>query len=388
MKAILLNRILIVLGFIGIFLAGVLSLESYFKLAVPCGGSNDCATVAADKSSHLLGIENSYLGLIAYIVLTGLAIYRTRSLVTSWKKSTSLGYGLTAIGTLYSIGLQVYAHEKIHATCKWCLGSAATITVMLIVYALLMQDVDDQVMQAPKTDDVPEDRPELLRKPDFPMASVMAAVLGVLSLIGIFGMKASMEAGQKINLTPEQIAKANLVPKDAHIYGKPNSPLTIVEFADMCCPACQRYSPQVKHFVEGHPGQIRLVYRNFPLPMHPLGMTAAAIGECMADEGLFWDFMIGVMSLNRQPNDLDELLGIAKGLGADVNKIKKRLSDTNDPAYDRLTRDLDTVHALGIDTTPTFMVVVKGEVKQVVGPSEIMDTLNGDKYKSVMEGRG
>ena len=84
MKALLLNRILIVLGCLGIFIAGILSLEAKFDLAVPCGPTGGCAIVAADPSSKFAGIPVAYFGLLGYLLLAGVATIRGVNPISKW----------------------------------------------------------------------------------------------------------------------------------------------------------------------------------------------------------------------------------------------------------------------------------------------------------------
>lgn len=382
MKAILLNRVLIVLGFIGLFLAGVLSLEAGMDLVVPCGSSGGCAKVASDPSSHFLfGIPNAYLGVVGYLALIALGCARAVKPVRNWRPLVSLGYIVASIGTLFSIGLQYYSLTQIHATCMWCLGSAITMVVILIVYAMLAQELENVTTSAPVGDEDTVVATMGYRAPKSDITMIFA--LPVLVVIGLSVMASAMQKGSGIGpIDPDRLAKVDFVPKGANTFGVATSPVTIVEFADLCCPACQRTSPLVKEFVIQHPGKAKIVYRHYPLPMHPLSEPAAVISECMADENRFWDFAMSVMALKRQPNDVGELLALAKSAGGDPDKIMKRLEDVNDPAYSRVERDLQAVKQLGITSTPTFFVVIGGKVQDVLGPTEVLTVLNGDKYKA------
>lgn len=372
MKAILLNRILLVLAFIGIFVAGVLSLEKGLNLEVPCGPSGGCATVANDPRSLWLGIPVAYFGLVGYLVLAALAIARSVMPVRAWKQLVGIGYAASAVGTLVSLYLQYQAFFEIHATCLWCLSSAILMIVTLIVYAMLAQQMES-LSDADVALDAAPDRPLFIALP-------IAAVAGIT--IAGFNMQPAMA---KI---PE-VSEAELIPADAHIFGQPGAPLTVVEFADLCCPACQRTSPKVKEFVMEHPGQIRIVWRNYPLAnLHKEALSAATIGEIAADEHRFWEYAMSVLGLDRQPNNIDELISIAKANGINEQKLRTRLQDKNDPAYGKVARDLALVKKLGITSTPTFLLVSKGKVLDVAGPSQIMDRLDDGRFKNIMSGHG
>ncbi|MFQ5540843.1 MAG: DsbA family protein [Candidatus Paceibacteria bacterium] len=79
-----------------------------------------------------------------------------------------------------------------------------------------------------------------------------------------------------------------------HIFGNPDAPVTIVEFSDFECPFCQRLHPTLSRVVEESDGQVRWVYRHFPLSsIHPQAESAAAASECvarLAGNDAFWEF--------------------------------------------------------------------------------------------------
>jgi protein-disulfide isomerase len=63
----------------------------------------------------------------------------------------------------------------------------------------------------------------------------------------------------------------------------------IVEFSDFQCPYCAQMA-RILHQLEGqYPGKIRLVFRDFPLPMHKDAATAAEAAACAADQGKYWE---------------------------------------------------------------------------------------------------
>src|SRR5262249_35296221 len=57
--------------------------------------------------------------------------------------------------------------------------------------------------------------------------------------------------------------------------GPSDAPVTIVEWADFECPACKAMYPGFEDLVRHFPGQVRLVYKFYPLSIHPHGEGAA-----------------------------------------------------------------------------------------------------------------
>lgn len=371
-KAILLNRILLVLAFIGVFVAGALSIEKFMNVLLPCGNSAGCALVANDPSSKLFGlIPVAYIGLAGYVLMAGLAIMR--SIKTPYDvRLATYGFGAAVAGAAYSVYLQFISLFRIHAVCPYCMTSAIDMLLTLGVYWMLVTELKKQPL------------------PEREMGKADIWMIACLPIMVIVGL--SVLPGTPSGLGPDmakvEMNQNSLVPENPNSIGPADAPVTVVEFADMCCPTCQQVSPKVKKFIGGHPTRIRLVYREFPLKAHQFGRISAAIGEYAAEKGRFWDFTMSVMGLQRQPDSVDELLDIAKSLGLDPVDIKKRLSAKDDPVYARVTRDINFGRSIGVNSTPTFIILGKGLKPMNAGPSDILNILQGGNYKKLISGDG
>jgi len=74
--------------------------------------------------------------------------------------------------------------------------------------------------------------------------------------------------------------------------GPANSTVTIVEFSDMQCPHCKSAQPTIERLLQDEPNA-KLVFENFPLPMHDWAAKAAAYNVCVAQKSpdAFWKFV-------------------------------------------------------------------------------------------------
>jgi protein-disulfide isomerase len=74
--------------------------------------------------------------------------------------------------------------------------------------------------------------------------------------------------------------------------GPKASPVTIVEFGDLQCPACKAAQPTIEALVAAEP-QARFVFQNFPLEMHNWAAKGAAYADCVgrASNDAFWKFV-------------------------------------------------------------------------------------------------
>ena len=106
--------------------------------------------------------------------------------------------------------------------------------------------------------------------------------------------------------------------------GAENAPVQIVVFDDLECPFCAKMHAQMFPAVlERYKGQVRIVYKDFPLDQHPWAMRAAIDSSCL-----------GAQSTTGYWNLVDYIHAHAGELGGD----DKGLAKANE-ALDTLTRD-------------------------------------------------
>ncbi|HEY0868131.1 MAG TPA: vitamin K epoxide reductase family protein [Fimbriimonas sp.] len=377
MKAVLLNRILLVLGFLGLFISGFLSLAKVLNANVPCGASGGCDAVTNHPSAYVAGFPVAYIGVIGYAILTLLAIVRTVRGLEQTRSLVMPGYLVAAVGTIASLYYQYISMAVIGTVCWWCLASAVTMVLTLIVYAVLAQAVDDA-----RREELPRDPAGFMT-----LTGLAAALVFGLAISGVVlanNAKNPTMGGREIK-TQNEI----LIPEDAHIYGSNDAPITIVEFADMYCPACRTKSPELKELVDKIPGKIRLVYRHFPLlQKHPYALDAALLSEVAADEGKFFEFLIAVMKAKGiEEAGVPALYDIARKVGLNVEEAKKRIDDEKDPVWQRVHRDIEASDRMGLQVTPTFLVMTEGKVRHIASSNDIFQLLQSPPYKDILTGK-
>jgi protein-disulfide isomerase len=135
--------------------------------------------------------------------------------------------------------------------------------------------------------------------------------------------------------------------------GPDGAPITIVEFSDFECPYCVRAEPTVKQLLEAYPGKIKLVYRDFPLPMHPNAPKAAEAAHCAGDQGKYWE-MHEKLFANAQKLQVADLKGYAKDLKLDPAKFDKCL-DSGDKAS-LVEKNKKAGEDAGVSGTPAFFI--------------------------------
>ncbi|HEY6001720.1 MAG TPA: thioredoxin domain-containing protein [Anaeromyxobacter sp.] len=135
--------------------------------------------------------------------------------------------------------------------------------------------------------------------------------------------------------------------------GPTNAPVTIVEFSDYECPYCVRAEPTVKDLLAKYPGKIKLVYRDFPLPMHPKAPKAAEAAHCAGDQGKYWEMHDRLFSPGAKL-EVADLKTAARDVGVDGAKFDKCL-DSGEKAKE-VESHRKAGDEVGVSGTPAFFI--------------------------------
>jgi protein-disulfide isomerase len=147
------------------------------------------------------------------------------------------------------------------------------------------------------------------------------------------------------------------------VVGNPRGKITLIEFFDYNCGYCKRALSDLARLMKDNP-DLRVVLRDFPI-LSPGSIEAAKISNAFLRQfqgEKFWEFHQKLLSL-RGPVGKAEALAVAKGLGADMDKLAK------DAAAPGLTTGIEEsaklAKSLQVTGTPTFVIgedVVVGAV--------------------------
>jgi len=349
-------------GFVGLYAAAVLSSGHLLELPVPCGRNRGCLAVALHPASRLFGVPIAYIGLVAWLALVGLLTASTRSRLAAVFLTSASGCGVVA-----SAALLIYSHTVIRATCAWCVVSGAAMALLFLLSLPLLRRA------VPR----PPIQPLLL----WGMALACAAAIGAQAgLMRKTALRAPVHASHLAKFSREELAIGS------GTLGPAKAPVTVVMFGDLWCVACRDSMVALRDFQMNHPRAVRLVYRHLPLwelPGHRFSGTAAALAEVAAEQGKFWQF---VDLLHRHPPTLDSAgyTALLKQLGIPVEGIEERLANLSDPAVGRVQRDMNQADRLGLDSTPSFLVLVEGEAVISAGPRLLPELLNSATVQELL----
>ncbi|MEM4260377.1 MAG: thioredoxin domain-containing protein [Candidatus Woesearchaeota archaeon] len=157
-------------------------------------------------------------------------------------------------------------------------------------------------------------------------------------------------------ISPEIIEFNKRIAGDSPSKGKPDAPVTIIEFIDFQCPFCAKfyreaYKQILTQYVDT--GKVKIVFKNFPLPFHENAEKAAKAAECANEQGKFWD-MHDKLFENQNALDTDSLKKYAKEISLDTNKFNSCLDSGK--YSERIANDLKIGQEIGIQGTPGFLI--------------------------------
>lgn len=156
--------------------------------------------------------------------------------------------------------------------------------------------------------------------------------------------------------TPAAPSKVDIeVKDDDHIRGDVNAPVTLVEYSDFECPFCARHLPTIDQILADYEGQVRFVYRHYPLSFHPEAQKAAEASECAGEQGQFWEMHDELFAMNNAGT-----LGVAnfKSTAGDLGLNQTQFDDCldTDKYAQHVTDDLAEGTTFGVSGTPATFV--------------------------------
>ncbi|MCA9651336.1 MAG: thioredoxin domain-containing protein, partial [Myxococcales bacterium] len=129
--------------------------------------------------------------------------------------------------------------------------------------------------------------------------------------------------------------------------------VTIVEYSDFQCPYCATLAGSMDDLVHEYGRDLKLVFKQFPLPFHPQAEPAARAALAAHAQGKFWEMHDRVFGNQKALSD-SQLERHAVALGLDLARWHK---DFQGPALaDEVKAEHAAGAALGISGTPTFFI--------------------------------
>ncbi len=169
--------------------------------------------------------------------------------------------------------------------------------------------------------------------------------------------------GQYLDTSTEPWGRVNMGSvnlDDRPSQGPANAPVTIVEFADFECPFCAHAFSVIETLVNTtYKGKVKVIFKAYPLNVHPWAMKAAEAAECarLQNPATFWDFARyfytnqGTINAKNIQDNIDKL---AKQQKLDAPSLKACMDSPQTAA--RIKQDQTDGETIHVSSTPTFFV--------------------------------
>lgn len=192
-------------------------------------------------------------------------------------------------------------------------------------------------------------------------------VLGVLTLCAIVttGLQASRLFWKKpsnpdpTKITPDLLRHNSVsdwksYSEEGHWNGPKDAQVVLVVFSDFQCPFCREAELAIRAVQRENKGNLAIVFRHFPLSMHPFARAAAGAAECAGEQGRFSEMEAQLFDSQR---DIGTLPWVGFAVNAAIPDSLQFLSCVRNNRMDSiLRRDSLAARRLGIRGTPTILV--------------------------------
>ena len=161
------------------------------------------------------------------------------------------------------------------------------------------------------------------------------------------------------------------IPQDGAVLGNAKAKVTLIEYADLQCPACRQYALSIfPSVVESHirPGEVKTEFRGFPF----LGDDSLKAQRFVTAAGLqdrLWSLQEALYRNQGAENSgwvTDELIRELAGEipGLDVDKLF--VDADSDEVAATVQKGIDQAQAADVPGTPTFFIAIEGEEPYVL----------------------
>lgn len=164
--------------------------------------------------------------------------------------------------------------------------------------------------------------------------------------------------------------------------GPAHATVTVVEFSDFECPFCKRLTEAFQSQSLLRRSGARLVFREFPLPVHAWAEPAAEAAECarQQDGGAFWRlhdyFFAHQTSLDQETMQGSVDAALRGEHGINLEKLHSCMA--THATAGRVQADIALGRKFGVHATPTFFVNGR-RVAGAMDPARLQEIIDGAK---------
>lgn len=195
-------------------------------------------------------------------------------------------------------------------------------------------------------------------------------IIVLVGVAAIVGAVVYFQSNQKQNKVVQENAKQNAVAatdkyktasagaQPAWAKGAATASVTLEEFADFQCGSCAAFSPTLREIKTVYGERVRVIFRQYPLPMHPKAEDASRATEAAGLQGKFWEMHDLIFDKQKDWSVMLDhrkvFADYAKNLGLDVDKFNNDM--VGQIAAQRIAADKQRGNQVGIRATPSVFL--------------------------------
>lgn len=198
------------------------------------------------------------------------------------------------------------------------------------------------------------------KKSVLPFVIIGGVLVAVIVAVVLMSQSTNSDntAQQNTNNTATPTAPRQVTAGAANPYtrGAENARITLEEFSDFQCPACGGLEPGLRKVIKDYTDRgVKLVFRNYPLPLHRFAFFAAQAAEAAGQQGKFWEMHDLLYDNQKEWSESMEprvqIDSYATRLGLDVQRFKTDMQ--REDLTERIKADMQRGNSLNVRGTPT-----------------------------------
>jgi protein-disulfide isomerase/uncharacterized membrane protein len=349
----------------------LVSLAASGRSACSASAYLDCDAVYASRYSDVLGVPVSTWGLAAYLVMTALLVIGLAQAGDFRRILTGAVFGLLVLACAASVVLFSISVGVLGVLCPLCTAVHGLNVILLAVcwHALgrpLASTRSGLAGLAAAAAHGGKRGIFLARRTVYTMLAVLvlaagAAGLAASKVVQFWIVSPGMDVPEKVaEFFKGKIHEIDL--SRAPVLGRPDAPVTVVEFGDFECPICRSAFWLYKSLLKEYGDRVRIAFKHFPLDQkcngrlgsspHPNACLAAKAAVFAQEQGKFWEHAEALFG-HTQPLTQEVLAAAAEGIGLDM-KAWWDFMRTKETGGDVILKDIDEARRIGATGTPAF----------------------------------
>ncbi|NIW72024.1 thioredoxin domain-containing protein [candidate division KSB1 bacterium] len=345
-----------------------------YGLANPGGCSvNDwlsCDAVHATSYAVMLGIPVAWWGVLFYM-WTFLAVGFSLLTKNRERASATLAAALfLSVGAVLFSFYKSYHLLKLQVLCILCVGMYLVnfVIPLLLAEALGLSFKKFAAFIIHYIKNVFGVTSRLEFSPQPVLYGALVTSLFSLGYIGIANYEQNRHAEKQqieraLQAYFEQDPVAIKIGSSAPVWGNPQAKITIVEYSDFECRACQVAAFHLRGVLFEYRNDVRLYYLNYPLDgsindyvkpgIHENAGLAARASVCAQQQGVFWAYHDDLFR-NQKKLNREFFLKLAEKQGCDVTSFAACMDAQT--TIQKVRRDIDSAHAAKVQRTPSVFI--------------------------------